>query len=524
MYLEASPADQCHFDIYALSFIQLGLWRRSVMRRDIVRGFLAYTSASYAVQVIGVMTSIVIRHFMEPASMGLWSLLDVMTKYGLYANLGILTAMNVELPICIGRGELEKARKMRDTTLVFAVVASLCFGLAAAGLSPLFFREASSELRLYILLNCALLVVTTWYNFYVSLMWAEKKFVLLGAGIITNAVLYLLFVFLLVPRFKVAGLLTTAVCSLVSAATLMHIGLKSGLRFELDRKTLWSLLKAGFPLMLVGFSYSFFMTVDRFLITRYLGTIQLGYYSIAILMLNYAITIPTMVSNVLFPSLLERFGKTGSHKDISVYATKPVLLLSYVMPVILCIAYFNVPYLVKLFMTKYEPGVESMHIVLIGSFFISISQPAINYLFTISKRLQSIPLIFLGTVAAVASSALLVRSGQGLNGVALGMSLGYFTFYTALLFYAFGHFQSAAKTAVFFGETLLCFVYLLVVVWLVSSRVVFSGLLAGFLAQNAALLVLCMPYLFLVEKKTGALSALWNAIRTRRAAAREAVS
>ena len=100
---------------------------------------------------------------------------------------------------------------------------------------------------------------------------------------------------------------------------------------------------------------------------------------------------------------------------------------------------------------------------------------------------------------------------------------GYFVFYTVLLFYAFGHFQNTAKTILFYGETLLCFLYLVGIVWFISSQVRFEAPLVNFAVQNAALLVLGAPYLFLVEKKTGALSTLWNALR-KRSGAKEAVA
>jgi len=483
------------------------------VKKEIARDFVVYTTASYAVQVLGVVTSLAMRYFLDPPLMGVWSLLDLMMKYGLYANLGILPALNTELPIYIGKGDGPKADKIRNVAFTFTLLSSALAGIVIVLVAFVFWGALSHSTRVYMAASALILLATSGYNYYISLLWAQKKFSILGKGIVLNALIYLALIFVLVSRFKLRGLLMTAFFSTAFTTLFLHWRLEEKPHFDLNKEVFWELLKAGLPLMIVGFAYSFFMTVDRLIITRYLEIAALGQYSVAILMMTYSNTMPTLLANVIFPNLLERYGQTGSAKEISAFITKPTILLSYAMPVILGMAYFIAPYLVEKFLPKYVPGIPALRVLSLGSFFISISQPVQNYLTTIYKRLHNLPIIFLGTVSASLVSYGLISKGMGLVGVALGMSFGFFVYYVALLFYVFKHFGTFRQAFLFLAENLTCFAYLVMTVIFLETWVRVSSALFGVILKSAVFAILCLPYGYMLDKKTGALKMLQATLR-----------
>ncbi len=483
-----------------------------LLKKKITNDFLVYATATYITQALGILTSLAMRYFLEPSIMGVWSILDLVLAYSLYSSLGVLTALTTELPYYVGRGELDKAKETRNVSFSFNLASSIFVSFLFILWACFFGAQHSSYFRWGIIMLAFVLVSTSLYNFYISLMWAEKNFSLLGKAIVVNAAVYLILVFVLVPQFKLAGLLTTAMLSALAAALFLHIGSKPKLSLELNMHKIKEHLKIGLPLMAAGLSYLFFMGVDRIMIAKFLDVTAVGHYSIAILVVTYSNTIPKLLATVVFPSLQERYGKTGSHKETSSFITKPTILLSYSMPGLLGLAYFTAPYLVAGLLPKYVPGLTAMRIMILGTYFLSLSQPVQSYLTTIYKRLHLIPIVALGAGSAIAISYYLILKGYRLSGVAAGMSFGFFVYYSVLLFYVFRHFFTLKQTAAFYGETFLCFVYFVGMTVGIDKWIHFPSGLLEWLSKCLIFCVFCLPLLWIVNKKTQAVSIMWLAV------------
>lgn len=484
------------------------------LKKKIANDLIAYTIATYAVQVLGIVTSIAIRYFLGPAQMGVWSLLDLTLNYGLYANLGVLTALYTEMPYYFGRNDLQKVEDIRNVSFAFTVLSALLAAALFIAWAVFAGGKFSLEFRFGVALMAFILISTSLYNFYMALMWAEKKFLLLSKGIVINALLYFFFIILLVSTLNLKGLLIAVFASTTLAFFYLHRKRKAGLKIQLKKEVLLTLLKTGLPLMIVGFVYTTFMSIDRMMIARYLGMVSLGHYSIALLVISFSNSIPKLISVVIFPNMQENFGQTGSMKEISPFITRPTILLAYCTPILLGFAYFTVPFLVHFLLPKYEPGLDSMRIFLIGSFFLSLAQPIQTYLTTVYKRLHNIPLIAVGMAAAFSFCYLFIKKGLGLEGVALGMSLGFLFYYVVLFFYVFKHFSSLRESLLYFGETIFCFLYFAGVVLGTEKWVHFSSELLTFTFKCFVFGTASLPLLWFANKKTAAFTVLWETIRS----------
>ena len=61
---------------------------------------------------------------MGPAAMGVWSILQVILGYCGYASFGTTKAMARDYPYLRGKGQHEKAERLKDMTLTFSMVMS----------------------------------------------------------------------------------------------------------------------------------------------------------------------------------------------------------------------------------------------------------------------------------------------------------------------------------------------------------------------------------------------------------------
>ena len=478
-----------------------------MLKQKITNDFVVYSLATYVTQAIGIVTSLSMRYFLDPASMGRWALLEFLLGYGLYANVGVLQSLTTELPINVGRNDTEKVRDLRDVSLTFVIgmcsIVGIFFILAA-----FFLKTDSAELRIGLAVTAFLLIGTAYYNFHISLMQAEKRFVLLSQAIMLNAALFLILILTLVSRFKLIGLLASVLLS--NLITIFFVQIRSKTRFHLTLKknVLAELVKAGLPLMAVGFAYSTFMGIDRLMITRYLGLTSLGYYSIALLAMTYADVIPNILSIVIFPNMQESFGQSGSYKSAGQFVLKPTLLSAYGTPVFLGLAYFTVPYLVQTFLPKYLPGLSSMRICLVGVFFLALAHGIYTYLMTIYKRMHHIPILVCGMIVSAGASAFFIHRGMGLEGVAIGMSVGFFSYYSILFFYVFRHFCTLRETVFYYAETIFCFVYFAAGLYGVSRISQMNSAFLDWGMRACLFIMFCLPLFWRIEVKTSALTLL----------------
>ena len=483
------------------------------LKQKITNDFIVYSLATYVTQAIGIFTSLGMRYFLDPASMGRWALLEFLLSYGLYANLGVLQSLTTELPINVGRKDFEKVKDIKEASLTFVLGMCALAGLFFIGAAVLAPMEGTGELKMGLAVTAFVLIGTALYNFHVSLMQAEKNFVLLSKAIVLNASLFLFFILILVPKFKLIGLLSSVLLSNIFTVIFVQFSSRSGWRLHIKKEVIVHLIKMGLPLMVVGFAYSTFMGVDRLMITRYLGVTSLGYYSLALLVMTYADVIPNILSIVVFPNMQENFGESGSYKSTGQFVIKPTILSAYCTPLFLGTAYFAVPFLVKLLLPKYMPGIDSMRICLIGAFFLALAHGIYTYLTTIYKRLHHVPILVCGMAVAVGLSYFLIHKGMGLNGVALGMSGGFFTYYTILFFYVFGHFCTFRESLFYFIEILLCFAYFVTGLFLVGHFVNMGSNVLNGIAQCLFFIVFCLPLLWRVNQKTSALTLLFQTVK-----------
>lgn len=478
------------------------------LKNKIIASTLAYTMATYATQLIGIFTSFAMRYFLEPSLMGAWSVLDLILSYGLYANLGVQTAMIAELPFFEGAGNTEKAAELRKTCFSFGLFSST---VVAAFFCVWLFKTGNSVVqahRFEFFLLPLILISTSLYNFYQALMYAEKRFTLLGKSMVFNAVVYLTLICTLCSVWKLTGLVLAVLISTCLSSLFLHYFSRPKLGFLLDKNRIIELLKISLPLLSIGFAYTFFMSIDRMMITKFLNVEALGHYSIALLVITYASAIPKLLAAVIFPDLQEKFGKTASRTAISGYITKPTLALAYTAPILLGFAYFTAPFLIRLLLPKYIPGIQSLEIFLIGVYFLCLSQAIQNYLTTIHKRLHHIPIILTGAAVAALTSYWGIKVGHGIEGVAIGMSAGFFVYYTVLLVFAFSHFYTASQIIRFYLETLFCFASFYVTLMAIPLFIKAENVWLQCVLQNFVFGLVGLSWLFLLNKKTGLLHAV----------------
>lgn len=474
-----------------------------------------YSACTIGAQVIGVFTSIAMRRFLTPEMMGIWVSLLVVLNYLLLTEMGVFTAIEVRIPFLRGEGKEGDVQDMRDTAFTFALM--LAFSIAALLLGASFFMKGifSPETVLGIRMLALIIAFTLFYNFYVVMLRADKDFKILSWALLFNAAAMLVSVSLLTYFFSLKGMYFAVLTAIASSCIFMKMRTSYRLRPVFKKEIAWSLLKVGFPILVAGGVCTVFMSVDKIAILRMIGARELGYYSIAVLALTYTNTLPKLFTIVLFPNMQEAYGRTGSREHALGYVKEAAMTMAYLFPAVLAGAYFVMPVVVHYVLPKYIPGLESMRILLIGCFFLSLAPLGEKFVFSLNKQAVMIPITLFVTGFGAALVCGMIKAGYGINGAATGISAAYFVYFTIVYFYALKHCETVARIALSFATVLAPFVYAVASVAAVELFLGDAVVLVKAIAGGALWIALYSPVLIYVNMKTGIISRMWNAVRRK---------
>ncbi len=474
------------------------------LRDRIAKDTLWYTLSVYIAQFLGIFSGLASRKFLGPEDMGLWVLLQTFMTFGLFSEMGILTAMYCKIPVFVGQKDAEQVRQTQNAAFTFAFTGVIGVAFLFIGYG-LFAGHESPKIFLGSVAMAALTILTCIYNFYILCSWALNRFKALALTVILNAVLTLVLVFLFVRPWGFYGSCAyTLIVTLISVVTLSN-ALKISPSFLWDWKRIKDLLWFGFPVFAGGMIFVFFLTVDRMIITRFFDSRALGYYSITMIVFSLSSTAPKMLSIVLFPKMQEEYAASGDLDKIMQMVVKPDLAIAFFSPLLLGSVYFFVPTVVTQILPKFTPGILSAQVLLLGGFFISLVYNAQSFLIAVDKRMHSIPFVLCSILVLYAVSRCLIRLGYGIEGVAAGASVAFFTYFVSLTFYVLNHRLNYAKMAAYYVPIITVFLYFLFWIWWIGAHVYPGGPWMGSSIKTILLTVVSVPIFYLGDRKTHAI-------------------
>lgn len=145
---------------------------------------------------------------------------------------------------------------------------------------------------------------------------------------------------------------------------------------RLNKALAKDLLRSSFPMMLAASIGLLYSLQDQFFIKYFLNEYELGLYAVGIKMILVFIVLPTLISNVFYPSLVSKFHNKNNNAYIkqleSIYAI--FFMLGLVM--FLCLFFASEFIINTLFSDEFSSSVEVMKVyslLLILTFFQSIN-------------------------------------------------------------------------------------------------------------------------------------------------------
>lgn len=434
----------------------------------IVKDATKFTISGYLSSICNLVSATIVRRILDPFFMGIYSELMLIFDYAKYSNLGMLDALDRQIPYYNGKNDIQSTEEAKDIGGSFTLFVSLIGALAISGYSLIFASRLSRDFASGLYVIALMLVIQAAATFYVTVVRAHHLFGPLSRYVIFVAVFDILFKALLGAIFGLQGILWATVATLSIGAAYLY--LKAGIGVKIigiiSVYKVKMLLGIGFPLLLSSFAFMVLRSVDRLAIIAFLTSEDLGLYSIAVMAHSFVFQLPNLIYTVLFPRFYEAFGNTEEIGKLKGFLEKPTMAFAYVFPALIGASVIMLPLFINYVLPKYTAGILPASILLFGTFFISITNMSGYLLVAVGK--QKVLVIIGGfcvLISAVLNTISIKVFNSGIGGVAFATSLAYFLYSLILIGYAMGHYvtRSIYERIKFFAEIYLPLVWVIAV-------------------------------------------------------------
>lgn len=490
--------------------------------KTIIKDSILFSGSTYFSYIFKIITSLVIRRVLTPTFMGLLSEIMLWNEYSKSHHLGVLNALDREIPYYRGKENFKKIDEVKKTALHFSFCSSLVVMVVLISISLFKIITSEQDFNQGLLLVAFLIIAETISAYYRIILRANNKFMFLSkfniAFSVVEAVSTIVLIFAFGYKGVLLALILTGIISIIYLIRRSGETIKLGFNFKFSEVK--HLLKIGFPLHLYELVRTLFLTIDRLMIIFLLGRTSLGLYSVATLAYNFLTPLPRGVYSVLFPKFYEAYGKTEDIAKVKHYLIKPTMIFAYLFPILIGISYIALPLLVEYILPKYREGLLPAQIFIFSTFFYSLIFMWQFFLIALYKQIKIVQFNLAAVIISVFLNYFFAKIlNMNLSGIAIGTTLSHFLLSAALIGYVFSFYSKDIKEhVVLFLKLYFPIAWIGIVILILNLLFKYSHLslradismalmLTGFLG------IAFLPLLYYVNKETNILTLGWDMIK-----------
>ena len=401
--------------------------------KDTLKNILRYFSSSLFSSLLSIINAFIKPRFLTPELYGLWSLLNIIPLYVEYSDLGTRTAMRYLIPLHRGKKEYQHIKDIKGNVIfgslyISILIAIILVVLALIGNFNLEVKTGLICMAIVIILNC-------YHSNYVVVLKGYQQFKLLTHSFYLKASLNLVLGAVFLYFFNIYGLYVSIILSYI----LVNLYLKSKYPLKpysnFNVRFFYQLVKKGFPMLVFGFGSILISTSDRIIIASLLGNEQLGFFSIAIMIMGFFLSIPGSVQEVMEPDLMVHMNSRSMQENVKHYFLSPLINLAYFLPLVMGPVIFIIPVLIPLILPGYSEGIVPTQIMIIGGYFFAMSYTARGIIIANHLQIKAIGVMSISIPVNVFLSVYFIDSGLGITGVAIASSFSYMLLLFSLLIF-----------------------------------------------------------------------------------------
>lgn len=362
--------------------------------------------------VLGLVKGVVFAKVLGADHLGSYGLVLLVSQFGLYlANWGVLSALNNQLPIALGRGEQDTDglvdRSLGALLLSCSVTAAAYLGLV------LVLHPADADVLIALLAASVVTVATTLCEFHFLLLRVHRRIVALGQMYLLRSVGAIALGALAGTIAGFAGVIVSELAVLVFVvvvtrrAWLRHVRVRRPTRTDLR----W-LLARGAPLMVANLLIIGTFTIDRVFVATTLPN-EFGQYTFASFVVVGWLAITGVLNQAVAPQLLFEYGQGLPLRRVRMRALRLVAGLAALGGAGLLVLAFLAAWARNGVLADFGPGLTAMLILYVGGLVSVVALP--GFLLHALRPAFSTAAAVVGAIVALAGGAVLAGGDPGLN-------------------------------------------------------------------------------------------------------------
>ncbi len=483
------------------------------VKESIIKNVTKYSIAQYITQAIGFVTSVGLRNFLGPYYMGIWNILQVVQSYLNYLPLGVSGAASYQIPFYVGKKDALAEKEIKDAAFSFIFLISIITGLFLIAAALFSWNRYPLEIVVGLLVLAIYIIVQRSYAFYTVMLRAYGNFNVLSRALIFDAVMNLIFVFLLVKRFKIYGFYFSLPVIQILNTLFVHLQTRYKVELKFNFPRIKSLITYGFPIFVNGLLITFLRSIDRIMIAKMFGILFVGYYSVALMIRGYAYGITNNLAIVTIPYMQRIYGAGEDVHDVKKFILVPARVNAYLMAPFLGFLFLIMPLFIHAVMPKYISGITALQILLAATFFEACSFQAGDFLITLNKQIKLIPITSAAIILNISLNYIFIKLGMGINGVALGTTLTSFFSLFVMLIYAMKHFTDLKSSIRFVFGLLLPFAYVCFILFACAYFTRALPVLIRLILQLGVFGLAVLPLFFYINKQTHIIGIIFKTLK-----------
>ncbi len=359
--------------------------------------------------------------------LGLFGFLNMVGEYASMSQLGVFNGLNRELPYYSGKGDRRRVNELAAAAQAWAIVVSLLVALAMLPLAVWYGIQGDMWRAVGWLTN-AIFAFMLFYSaqpisyLQVTYRTGHDFARLAMVGVVQNAVGLALVV--LVAFFNFYGMCLRMLLTFGVAAVLLHYMRPLRVGPKWNTVHLKHLLGVGLPIFGVGLLYYWWATLlNKTLVWVYTGERGMGLYYNVITAATMLELLPQAVSQVVYPRMSEKYGRTGKLQGLLGMTAKPMALTALGMIPVIAVSWWLVEPAMRLVLPKYIEAVPAMRWGLLAPFISSFAP--VTLVFNVVRRQDLyVVAILLGVAMYWGCLLWLLRGGVTLMAFPQAMLMG----------------------------------------------------------------------------------------------------
>lgn len=444
-------------------------WTRKKALKDVS----ILTISQYTVQFITALRGFLFAKYLGPEGFGVWASIYLFYTYGQYCHFGVFNGAAILVPEKIGAGKEEEANKLLSSAITWMNVFGLLFFIFIAIYISFNKSPFISTYWLPILIVSFAVPIYQNYIFSIYRLQFQHNFKKSGIYQALFAISDVTISFILLLQFGIAGAFIGMLISLLIITLFIVKNGYKGLFIYFDKFYFKTVLKYGFQLLIISFTFVFLTTADKYSLASFFSKSDMGYYSIALSIAMLPYTISLALQGVITQRMLEEYGKTNDINSIKLFLDESILAIALITPILFILINTFAEPLISLFLPKYTSSTTLIYKLSIGIYFLSISIVCYSFLVVIKKNIHIIVSNFILIILAIFSNYMISKHQLGFTLVVVITIATYLLYFSLLYFFSYKNYYNKQKN-----------IFTILKIIFISSVIIIAFLPKYFISNN----------------------------------------